>query len=111
MLKGRTREATELETAESMTRGTSLVQVMAWAKQSGLNFQMAYREAGAVDCAGGHALEGGALRGGGEKSGDLYQVEDPPLARTSGSAGLPWTKKGAATSRYRRGLFPRAGEP
>src|SRR5260370_3640299 len=78
LLQRRTDGVMALENSRSTTRGTSLVQVVELAHKVGLDFQMAYREPGAVLIVPavmhwkvGHFA---AII---KESGGLYQVEDP----------------------------------
>ncbi|MBV8056363.1 MAG: hypothetical protein JO071_14100, partial [Deltaproteobacteria bacterium] len=48
LLRGRTAEAYRLEKTRSTMRGTSLTQVVGWAHEAGLDFQMAHRKTGAA---------------------------------------------------------------
>jgi YD repeat-containing protein len=104
---GRMEKDSVLMGAQSTSRGTSLVQVMEWAKEVGLEYQMAYREPGAkllvpavMHWNVGHYA---AIV---KESEGLYQIEDPTFGENIWVSRTTLDEEGSGYFVVRAGPLP-----
>ncbi|HXR36450.1 MAG TPA: hypothetical protein VN754_10900, partial [Candidatus Binataceae bacterium] len=112
VLQKRTDGVMALENSRSTTRGTSLVQVVELAHKVGLNYQMAYREPGAVLIVPAVMhWKVGHFAAVIKESAGLYQVEDPTFGENIRVSKATLDEEGSGYFVVPAGPLPKGWRP